>query len=93
MDPSSTRLQSRDCGDIKGTEYNVADHLSRLENMKVDRAQPEVSVCFLDEVVLNIDDSTPWYAGIVNFLVCKQLPTDYNTQQKKKLMHECKFYY
>lgn len=77
----------------KGTENNVVDHLSWLENIEVDKTQLEVYACFPDEVVLKLEESAPWYANIVNFFVCKQFPVDFNAQQKKKLMHNCKFYY
>lgn len=79
--------------DRKETENNVVDHLLRLENVEIDKMQLEVNACFLDEVVLKVEDYAPWYANIVNFLVCKQFQEDYNAQQKKKLMHDSKFYY
>ena len=71
----------------------MADHLSRLENIEHDRKQLDVNASFPDEVVLKVTESAPWYADIVNFLVCKQFPEDFNAQQKKKLMHYAKFYY
>ena len=79
--------------DRKGTENNVVDHLSRLENMEHDRKQLHVNASFLDEAVLKVIESALWYADIVNFLVRKQFLEDFNAQQKKKLMHDAKFYY
>ena len=79
--------------DRKGTENNVADHLSRLENMEHDRKQLDVNASVPDEAVFKVTESMPWYADIVNFLVYKQFPEDFNAQQKKKLMHDAKFYY
>lgn len=67
--------------DRKGTENNVVDHLSRLENAEVDKKQPNINACFLDEAVLKVNESIPWYADIIT------------THQKKKLMHDVKFYY
>lgn len=55
----------------KGIENNVVNHLSRLENVEVDKMQPEANACFSDEVLLKVEDFAPWYADIVNFLVCK----------------------
>jgi len=73
--------------DRKGTENQVADHLSRLENPEVDRNESEVSAVFLDEQLFHIEEF-PWYADIVNYLVCEQFPEDYTYHQQKKLKHE-----
>ena len=47
---------------------------------------------FPDEHVMNAESQEPWYADIVNYLVCNQWPEEFNAQQKKKLRHESKFY-
>ncbi|XP_038902405.1 uncharacterized protein LOC120089044 [Benincasa hispida] len=78
--------------DRKGTENQITNHLSRLENPKVDHIQSEVNASFPDEKLLKIEE-LPWYVDIVNFLVCKQFPENYTSHQKKRLIHECKFYY
>lgn len=64
--------------DRKGTENNVVDYLSRLENVEVDKMQPKVNTCFPDEVVLKVEHSAPWCVDIMNFLVYKQFLEDYN---------------
>ncbi|XP_038874945.1 uncharacterized protein LOC120067457 [Benincasa hispida] len=54
--------------DRKGTENQVTDHSSRLENLEVDRIQSEVNASFPDEKFLKIEE-LPWYTDIVNFLI------------------------
>ena len=40
-----------------------------------------------------VSASSPWYADIVNYLVCEIMPADMSYQQKKKFMHDAKSYY
>ena len=78
--------------DRKGTENQVADHLSRLENKEVQESWSDIEERFPDEHVMNAESQEPWYADIVNYLVCNQWPEEFNAQQRKKLQHESKFY-
>lgn len=80
----------------KGCENAVADHLSRLETPAEDDDQKiEIKDSFMDEQILVVDqaDGTPWYADIVNFLVVNTLPRGLSSYQKKKFLHDAKFYY
>ncbi|CAN6580954.1 unnamed protein product [Malus baccata var. baccata] len=75
--------------DKKGSDNVVADHLSRL----VREEEPiPISEMFLDEQLLSIEVSTPWYADLVNYLVTKQVPHTLNKSQHDKLKHDARFY-
>ncbi|CAN6579285.1 unnamed protein product [Malus baccata var. baccata] len=75
--------------DKKGSDNVVADHLSRL----VREEEPiPISEMFLDEQLLSIEVSTPWYADLVNYLVSKQVPHTLNKSQRDKLKHDARFY-
>ncbi|CAN6586191.1 unnamed protein product [Malus baccata var. baccata] len=75
--------------DKKGWENMVADHLSRL--VREEESLP-ISETFLDEQLLSIEVSTPWYADLVNFLVSKQVPNTLSKVQRDKLKHDARFY-
>ena len=78
--------------DRKGIENQVADHLSRLEQ---NRDNSEViNEKFSDEqLFLMTQTQVPWYADFVNYLVSRLLPPDLTSQQKKKFLHDVKFYH
>jgi hypothetical protein len=79
--------------DRKGAENQVADHLSRLENSAQNKDDKIlINECFPDEQLLLIKQETPWYADYVNFIVSKVFPPDLTSQQKKKFLHDVKFY-
>ncbi|KAK8502211.1 hypothetical protein V6N12_042708 [Hibiscus sabdariffa] len=67
-------LQEFDLGirDRKGTENQITDHLSRLENRSDCESNIEIKENFPDEKILSVT-AIPWYADIVNFLVSDQL--------------------
>ncbi|XP_073017839.1 uncharacterized protein [Primulina eburnea] len=78
--------------DKKGSENQVADHLSRLEleDRKEERAIHET---FPDEQLFEVSSVLPWFADIANFLSCGILPPDLNHHQKKKFFHDIKFFF
>ncbi|PIN03721.1 DNA-directed DNA polymerase [Handroanthus impetiginosus] len=80
--------------DRKGTENQIADHLSRLESpAKIDEPNL-INDNFSDEQLLAIVASdVPWYADIVNYLTCGIIPFDLNTQQKKKFLLDTRRYF
>ncbi|XP_038875060.1 uncharacterized protein LOC120067586 [Benincasa hispida] len=68
--------------DRKETENQVADHLSRLENLEVDRIQSEVNASFSDEQLFKLeklpcDERSHFVNGIINKLLLK-----YNVRHK-----------
>lgn len=47
---------------------------------------------FPDEHLFSCEIKLPWYTDIVNYLACKVLPQDLNSHQRKKFLHDVKFY-
>jgi hypothetical protein len=77
--------------DKKGIENVVADHLSRLTtDLKSDITL--IDDYFPNESLLSVS-TLPWFANIVNFLVSRQLPTHWSTQDKRKFLNEVKNVY
>ena len=71
--------------DKKGTENLVADHLSRISNLK-EEVSP-IMEKFPDEKIFSIKSTKiPWYANFVNYLVSNILPLELSYQQKKKIL-------
>ena len=70
----------------------VAEHLSRLE-----LPGKELELCIDDylrgEQLLQVQTSVPWYADLVNYLVCGVIPRELTYQQKKKNFSNVKHYY
>ncbi|KAK9008818.1 hypothetical protein V6N11_080296 [Hibiscus sabdariffa] len=78
--------------DRKGTENQVADHLSRLDNPHNQDRDIEISDSFPGEKIL-FATTIPWYADIVNFLVSGIIPPDLSSQGCKNFRHDAKFFY
>ena len=80
--------------DKKGAENTVADHLSRI-NVEDDSTGPIADDLPGDQLmqVTHFRKDLPWYADVVNYLVCKVTPPEMNSQQKKMLIRESKQYY
>ena len=55
----------------KGSDNVVADHLSRLVH---NEDLLPLEDFFFDEQLLAMENSTPWYVDLVNYLVTKRLP-------------------
>ncbi len=65
--------------DRKGTENQVADHLSRLEQNR--EYSQIINEKFPDEqLFLMSQTQVPWYADFVNYLVSGMLPSDLTSQ-------------
>ncbi|XP_070020898.1 uncharacterized protein [Nicotiana sylvestris] len=80
--------------DRKGTENQVADHLSRLEGAEKKVEVEEILETFLDEQLLTMSlKEAPWYADIANYLASGIFPYDLSSVQKKKFFRDCRMYY
>ena len=79
--------------DRKGTENQIADHLSRLENLhQTQGEQEEIKESFPDEQLFYVAREDPWYADYVNYIVSGVLPHDLSFQQKKRFLHDVRQY-
>ncbi|KAJ8752204.1 hypothetical protein K2173_003812 [Erythroxylum novogranatense] len=75
--------------DKKGSKNLVADRLSRLPI--AEEAYP-LQDEFPDEYLFSMQNKTPWYADIVNFLVTSTLPDELTRSAKDKIKREAKYY-
>ncbi|KAL4353014.1 hypothetical protein GQ457_06G014200 [Hibiscus cannabinus] len=82
--------------DRKGTENQVADHLSRLENKDIADTADEIQEA-VTELIASAEElaekSTPWYADFVNYIVSGILPHQLNYQGRKRFKHNAKGYF
>ncbi|PIN08325.1 DNA-directed DNA polymerase [Handroanthus impetiginosus] len=80
--------------DRKGTENQIADHLSRLEFPAKTDEPNLINDNFPNEQLLAIVASdVPWYADIVNYMTCGIIPFDLSAQQKKKFLFNTRRYF
>ncbi|XP_070050924.1 uncharacterized protein [Nicotiana tomentosiformis] len=78
----------------KGTENQVADHLSRLEGAEKKVYVEEIVETFPDEQLLATSlEVAPWYADIANYMASSIVPYDLSSVQKKKFFRDCHMYY
>ncbi|XP_070046457.1 uncharacterized protein [Nicotiana tomentosiformis] len=83
-----------DIQDMKGSENQVADHLSRLEKEGRSHDGLEINDSFPDEKLLaHSMKGVPWFADLANFLVCGIIPDEFSSSQRKKLKSDCQDYY
>ncbi|XP_021723382.1 protein NYNRIN-like [Chenopodium quinoa] len=79
--------------DKKGAENVVADHLSRLENVKA--SDDEIPICdeLRDDVLYILNENElSWFADLVNYLASGEFPPDFSKNQRKKLKREAIHY-
>ncbi|XP_070025225.1 uncharacterized protein [Nicotiana sylvestris] len=80
--------------DRKGTENQVADHLSRLEGAENAIEVEEILETFPDEQLLAIThQEAPWYADLANYLASGIVPHDLSSVQRKRFFRESRLYY
>ncbi|XP_075098869.1 uncharacterized protein LOC107798884 [Nicotiana tabacum] len=78
--------------DQKGSENQVADHLSRLETRN-HVAERVIKETFPDEQLLAITaGEVPWYADFVNYLASGEMPPDLEPYAKKKFLRDVRSY-
>ncbi|XP_075078497.1 uncharacterized protein LOC142164562 [Nicotiana tabacum] len=75
--------------DRKGTENQVADHLSRLENRNHVAEGGAIKEIFPDEQLLAITSSTAtWYADYVNFIASGVTPPELTPDNRRRVKHK-----
>uniref|UniRef100_UPI001CC02756 hypothetical protein n=1 Tax=Escherichia coli TaxID=562 RepID=UPI001CC02756 len=82
--------------DRKGTENQVADHLSRLEEEAMLKLgeRTENNDAFADEQLLAAShDLIPWFADFANYLASNLVPSDLSFHQRKILMYDVKKFF
>ncbi|KAL6324691.1 hypothetical protein AAG906_015274 [Vitis piasezkii] len=77
--------------DKKGVENVVADHLSRLAIAHNSHSLP-INDDFPEESLMLIEVA-PWYAHIANYLVTKEVPSEWKAQDKKHFVAKIHTYY
>lgn len=80
--------------DRKGTENQVADHLSRLERGKNAVKIEDIQETFPYEQLLAASlDMVPWYVDIANYLATSMVPSNFSPDQKKKFFRDYNSYF
>ncbi|XP_015939656.1 uncharacterized protein LOC107465175 [Arachis duranensis] len=75
--------------DRKGSENQVADHLSRVPQEAYQDRPQQVNENFPDEHLFQIQQ-VPWFADIENYKVGRKIPQEFSKQQVKKLLNEAR---
>ena len=78
--------------DKKGSKNVVADHLSHLEVDKGNENPKDIVEFFSNEQLFAMEIHLPCYADFVNYLACKVLPPKLSYRQRKKFLHDVRFY-
>ncbi|XP_070007575.1 uncharacterized protein [Nicotiana sylvestris] len=80
--------------DHKGSENQVADHLSRLEEEGRPSDDLEINDAFPDEQLLAVSmHDMPWFADVANYLVTGIILYELSYNQRKKLNRDSLNYY
>ncbi|XP_058741312.1 uncharacterized protein LOC131613680 [Vicia villosa] len=77
--------------DKKGCENTVADHLSRMTPIDETEEKRPIKDEFTDEHILAVT-GVPWFADYANYIVGGIIPDDFDSNRRKKFVHDCRFY-
>ena len=77
--------------DKRGCENTVADHLSRMSPIEENEEKRPIKDEFADEHILAVI-GMPWFADYANYLVGGVIPSEFDSNRKKKFVHDCRFY-
>ena len=77
--------------DKKGCENTVADHLSRMTPIEETEEKRPIKDEFVDEHILAVT-GVPWFADYANYIVGGIIPDDFDSNRRKKFVHDCRFY-
>ena len=75
--------------DKKGVKNVVANYLSRIPNAPTENKS--IKEDFSDEHILAIFKE-PWNADIINYLVTKQIPSEWTKQDKYRFFAQVRFF-
>ena len=80
--------------DRKGTENQVDDNLSRLEDdaMRELGDKTNIDDTFPDELAAS-QDLIPWFADFMNYLASDIIPSDLSFHQRKMFMYDVKKFF
>ena len=78
--------------DKKGCDNVIVDHLSRVERSTEEEEKVILTENFPDEQLFKVSYQLPWYADIVNYLACGVVPSEFTSQQKRKLRTDSRYY-
>ncbi|XP_015954883.1 uncharacterized protein LOC107479247 [Arachis duranensis] len=76
--------------DLSGSQNLVADHLSRIENLKIDPFP--INDPFPLDSLHAVSASFPWFAPMANYLVARIFPPNFSKNQRDKLRSDSKCY-
>ncbi|XP_070039212.1 uncharacterized protein [Nicotiana tomentosiformis] len=80
--------------DLKGSENQVADHLSCLEEEGRPHDGLKINDSFPDEQLFSMSmTGIPWFADMDNFIVTGIVPNELSSNQRKELKQNCLDYY
>ncbi|XP_070050812.1 uncharacterized protein [Nicotiana tomentosiformis] len=78
----------------KGSDNQVADHLSCLEDEGKPHDGLKINDSFPDEQLISVSlNGMPWFADVANFLVTGIVPSKLSSNQRKKLKRDSLDYY
>ena len=77
--------------DKKGVKNVIVDHLSRLAIAHNSHSLP-INDDFPEESLMLIE-AAPWYAHIANYLVTREVPSEWRVQEKKHFFAKIHAYY
>ena len=78
--------------DKKGAENVVADHLSRIR-YDDGKISSSIDDSFPDDQLFAVTSQGPWFADYANYVVGGILPPDLSYQQKKRFLHDVRYYF
>ena len=82
--------------DKKGSKNLVTDHLSRIDQEELDKNDDGVPIneSFHSEHLLTLASTElPWFANFANYFISGVIPYGLDYRQKKKFLHDSKFYH
>ncbi|XP_050901999.1 uncharacterized protein LOC127109227 [Lathyrus oleraceus] len=77
--------------DKRGCENTLAVHLSRMSPIEETEEKRPIKDEFADEHILAVI-GVPWFADYANYLVGGVMPNNFDSNKKKKFVHDCRFY-